>query len=110
MVSLLQTIGIAYVLFMLYLTFLYYKRNSYSGSSFAFWIVVWAFGGLLLAFPESASVLTQRLHVARTLDFYLIMGLMFFSVIAFLNFRTASRTEAKVEELVRRLALEKKRK
>jgi len=76
--------------------------------SFIFWVVVWAAGGVLLAFPNSASLLTQQLHVARVTDFYLILGLMFFSVITFLNSTSTKRTEKRVEELVRKIAIKKK--
>jgi hypothetical protein len=109
MVGVLQVLGIAYVLIMIYLSFLYYKRNNYSIQSFIFWCVVWCFGGLLLLMPESISALTQRLTFSRVIDFYLVVGLMFFSIVCFLNFATVKRTEAKVEELVRKVALQRKK-
>ena len=107
MVDALQLIGVAYVLFMVYLTFLYYKRNNYSVQSFVFWVVVWAVGGVLVLFPNTTGVFLQQFHVARVIDFYLILGLMFFSAICFINFVTTRRTEEKVEELVRKIAIRK---
>jgi len=109
MAGVLQVLGIAYIVLMLYLTFLYYKRNSYSTRSFIFWAVVWACGAVLLLLPESMSIFTQRLGVARVTDFYLIAGLMFFSIICFFNFATVKSNEAKVEELVRQMALKRKK-
>ena len=109
MINALQVLGIAYILFMLYLSFLYYKRNNYSARSFIFWIVVWFIGGLLLIFPQNISFLTQQISVARVLDFYLIVGLMFFSAICFFSFAAVKRTESKVEELVRQMALRRKK-
>jgi hypothetical protein len=109
MIELLQLIGIAYLLVMVYLSFLYYKRNNYSLQSFIFWLIVWAFGGLLLMVPQSTSLLTQRLSVARVIDFYLIIGLMFFSVITFFNYAAVKRTETKMEEFVRRAAIQKRK-
>jgi hypothetical protein len=109
MVGVLQVVGIIYILLMLYLTFLFYKRNNYNFQSFLFWIVIWVFGALLLAFPESTSLLTQTLQVARTIDFYLIVGLMFFSVICFLNYATVKRNEQRMEELVRQVALKRRK-
>jgi hypothetical protein len=107
--SILQVLGILYLLAMLYLTFLYYKRNNYSGHSFAFWACVWSFGILLLVFPQSSSRITQTLNVPRVIDFYLILGLMFFSIITFLNYLAVKRNENRIEDLVRRLALDKPR-
>ncbi|MDD9954356.1 MAG: DUF2304 domain-containing protein [Candidatus Woesearchaeota archaeon] len=108
MLELLQVAGIGYILFMLYLSFLYYKQNNYSLRSFLFWVTVWLGGILLLLVPETTSFFTQRLQVARTIDFYLILGLMFFSVITFFNYVTVKKTERRVEELVRKTALKKK--
>ncbi len=106
MVEIVQTLGIAYLLFMVYLSFLYYKRNNYSLTSFVFWVVVWSAGALLLVIPQSISALTQRISVARVIDFYLILGLMFFSIVCFVTYAAVKRNEAKIEDLVRRLAIE----
>jgi len=110
MVSVIQVLGIGYILLMLYLTFLYYKKNHYSLRSFIFWIAVWSCGVLLLILPESTSLITQKLAVPRVIDFYLIVGLMFFSIITFFNYRTVKMNEAKIEELVRKVALHDARK
>ena len=106
MVEILQALGTAYLALMLYLTFLYYKRNNYSARSFAFWIVVWSVGILMLIVPQTTSLITQKLQVTRVIDFYLIVGLMFFSIICFWSFVKAKKTEARVEELVRQIALQ----
>jgi hypothetical protein len=72
---------------------------------------VWAFSIVLMIFPQSASVLTQQvLGVPRVIDFYLILGLLFFSLITFINYRTVKKNEQKIEELVRKIAIEKKEK
>ncbi len=109
MVDILQLLGVGYLLFMLYLTFLYYKKNQYTTRNAVFWAVVWGGGIVMLLFPETTSLLTQQLRVGRVLDFYLILGLMFFSILTFLSFATVRRTEARVEELVRKLALREKK-
>jgi hypothetical protein len=106
----LQTLGVAYLALMLYLSFLYYKRNNYSLRSFIFWACVWAVGIVLLVIPQTTSVLTQRLRVPRVIDFYLILGLMFFSIICFLSYAAVRRNEAKIEELVRSVAIERAKK
>jgi len=49
MIQGLQIIGILFGLCMLYLTFLYYKKNAYDGKSFALWSGLWIF---FLVFSE----------------------------------------------------------
>ncbi len=109
MIAALQVFGIIYILFMLYLTFLYYKRNNYSVQSFVFWVAVWAIGAILLAIPETLNSVIQQFTVARVIDFYLIVGLMFFSAVCFFSFAAVKRTENKVEDLVRQLALKRRK-
>jgi len=110
MVDILQALGIAYLGLMLYLTFLYYKKNNYTLKNFLFWVTVWCFGILLLIMPETTSLITQRLKVARVIDFYLILGVMFFSIVCFLSYNQVKKNERKIEELVRQIALGKKKK
>ena len=62
MIGLLQIFGILYLLLMLYMTFLYYKRNNYSWRSFAFWVAVWSAGIVLLLFPQTSSTFTQQVY------------------------------------------------
>lgn len=109
MVSILQAIGVAYLAFMVYLTFLYYKRNNYSVQSFIFWTVVWAVGAVLLLTPNLANKLIPKLQVVRVLDLYLIVGLIFFSAVCFFTYAAVKRTENKVEELVRQVALKRRK-
>jgi hypothetical protein len=109
MIGILQLLGLLYLVLMLYLTFLYYKKNHYSWQSFTFWITVWSLGILLMLFPQTSSFITQRLTVPRVIDFYLIIGLMFFSIITFLNYVAMQRTQRKVEDLVRELARKKRK-
>ena len=106
MIGILQLIGILYLTLMFYLTFLYYKRNNYSVRSFIFWICVWSASIVLIIFPQSSSKLAQTLTVPRVIDFYFIIGLMFFSILCFLTYGTVKRNEKKIEDLVRKMAIE----
>ena len=108
-VSPLQAIGIAYLAFMIYLSFLYYKRNNYSWQSFVFWIAVWGIAAVLLLIPGLASEIIPKLQVVRLLDLYVIAGLLVFSAVCFFSYASVKRTENKVEELVRQLALKRRK-
>lgn len=110
MVLNIQIVGIIFMLVMLYLTFLYYKKNNYTRSALVFWAGVWVVAALMLVFPQVFSSIVERLSFARTTDFYLTIGLMFFGIITFLNYANVKRQERKVDELVRNIALAKKRK
>lgn len=99
-----QFIGLIFVAAMLYLNFLFYKRNNYTRAAFSVWTAAWLCAALLLIFPETFSKVTQTLKFARTTDFYVAIAIMFFGAITFLNYAKVQKQERKVEELVRGIA------
>ena len=105
MIAGIQIIGILFALIMIYLTFLYYKKNSYSTRSFALWMVIW--GGFLIItfFPQSVYGIMEELSVERTVDLFIIGGFMFFSIIIFYLFTIIKSLEQKIEVVVRKTAL-----
>ncbi|MBR9703018.1 DUF2304 domain-containing protein [Candidatus Woesearchaeota archaeon] len=100
-----QLVGVLFALVMLYLTFLYYKKSSYSTKSFVLWIIIWC--GFLLAtfFPSSLYGLMEELSIQRTVDLFVIGGFMFFTVIVFYLFSIIKSLERRIEELVRDVAV-----
>ncbi|MBR9703060.1 DUF2304 domain-containing protein, partial [Candidatus Woesearchaeota archaeon] len=96
-----QLVGVLFALVMLYLTFLYYKKSSYSTKSFVLWIIIWC--GFLLAtfFPSSLYGIMEELSIQRTVDLFVIGGFMFFTVIVFYLFSIIKSLERRIEELVR---------
>jgi hypothetical protein len=104
-----QLIGVVFLIFMLYLTFLYYKKNTYTRTGFIFWTCIWVGGSVLLIFPETVQGITEQLEFARTSDLYFTIALMFFGAITFLNYANVKRQERKVEDLVRSAALRKRK-
>lgn len=106
----LQIVGILFALIMLYLTFLYYKRNSYGSRSFFIWFCVWLFFLLMVMFPETIYGIMETLSIQRTVDFFVIGGFLFFSVMIFHLYVVVKQTQKKVETVVRRVALENKAK
>lgn len=107
MVLSVQLAGVLFVLVMIYLTFIFYKRGNYAWQGFVFWVILWIAAGLLLLFPGTFSALTDRLNFARTYDFYLTLGLMFFVVLTFWNYAHVKRLERRMEDLVREVAIKR---
>lgn len=104
-----QVIGVVFTLLMLYLTFLYYKKNNYTRTAFLFWIAVWISSLFLVIFYEQFTILSIQLKFARTTDLYMAMAIMFFGAITFLNYANVKRSERKVEELVRSMAMKRRK-
>jgi hypothetical protein len=107
MIEGIQIIGILFGLIMVYLTYLYYKKQSYSTQSFILWMVIWV--GFLGAtiFPSSLYGVMEELSIQRTVDFFIIGGFMFFAVVIFHLFVIIKRLEKQIEEVVRKTAIKK---
>jgi len=103
----LQIIGLFFGLFMLYLTFLYYKRKDYDIRAFVVWIAIWLFFLIMVIFPQSMYGLMEIINVQRTVDFFVIAGFLFFSLIIFYLFVTVKNIQKKVEKVVREVAIKR---
>ena len=102
-----QIVGILFGLIMLYLTFLYYKRKDYNTKAFVVWVLVWVFFLVMVIFPKSIYGLMEVLEIHRTVDFFVIAGFLFFSLIIFYLFITVKSMQKKVEKIVRVVAIKK---
>ncbi len=101
----LKIIGILFAAAMIYLTFLNFKRRSYGKKSFVLWLLVWLFFMFMVTFPETAYGIMSGLGIQRTVDFFVMGGLLFFSVMIFYMYISVKRIEKKVEGIVRRDAI-----
>lgn len=103
----LQAVGILFSLGMLYLTFLFYKKNSYSRTSFIIWAVIWLGAIVLLIIPNTLSSLVDILGASSTLNLYLALAVAFFSAVSFMNYVHVQRQGRQVEQLVRAVAMDR---
>lgn len=110
MITGIQLVGVFFALVMLYLTFLYYKKSSYSTRSFVLWTVIWT-GFLVVTFlPQTLYSIMEELSIQRTVDVFVIGGFMFFTVIIFYLFTIVKTLEKKIEVVVRRTAIQRRKK
>lgn len=105
-----QLAGILFALVMIYLTFLYYKRNNYSTRSFILWMVIWAAFLIATFYPQSLYGVMETLTIERTVDFFVIAGFMFFTVVIFYIYLTVKNVERAVDQVVRKVALDRAKK
>lgn len=106
-----QIAGVLFGFFMLYITFLYGKRKEFGSKERIFWVVAWIAFMLLVIFPNALDIIAREvLNISRTLDFLIILGFMFLIGISFHNYILIRKNENKLEKIVRKLALERKKK
>jgi hypothetical protein len=106
MVLELQAFGVLFSVVMLYLSYVYFRKDTYGVRSFAVWACVWVAGGLLLLFPQWFRGLAQSLQFTRVTDFYVSLAIMFLGLVTFFNFVHMKRQGKLVENLVRTIAID----
>jgi len=104
-----QIIGVLFGMFMLYLTFLNFKRKEYKSFEFFFWAFVWVLMLFFTIFPHIVEIFVKStLNLTRPLDFYIIGSLLFLVGLGFFVYNKVKRMEAKVEQIVREVAIKRK--
>ena len=105
-----QIVGSLFGLFMLYYSFLNYKKKEFSSKEFIFWIVLWAMFIIVALFPSILEPFTKSVGFFRPLDFLIVSGSLFLIAITFYTYTLTRKTQKQVESIVRSTAIKKARK
>ena len=104
-----QIAGFLFGLFMLYYSFLNYKRKEFKIGEFIFWVSAWAVFTLIAMVPSILDPLVKSLGFLRTLDLLVISGFLFLMITNFYTHTITRKNQKQVEAIVRELALKRKR-
>lgn len=103
-----QLLGGAFGIFMLYLSFLHFKRREFSKLEFLVWVLLWSLMIFVAFFPNSLDFLVKNiLRLKRPLDFFIICGFLFLSLLTFINYSLNKANRRKIEQVISGLALQK---
>ncbi|MEE9525444.1 MAG: DUF2304 domain-containing protein [Candidatus Woesearchaeota archaeon] len=105
-----QILGILFALFMMYLSFMYRKRNEFDSGEYAFWLILWIVFILVTLFPGVLDPITKTLSLPRTMDLIILVGFIFIMGLTFQNYASLRKSQRKMEGLVRRMAFKEKEK
>jgi len=110
MIAGVQIIGLLFSVIMIYLSYVYYRRQNYSWRSFLLWSAVWVVFLFIILFPTTIYGVMDVLEIERTADFLIMGGYLLYAVIIFYLYIVVKKSDKKVETLVRALAIEKAKK
>jgi len=105
-----QLLGGLFGLFMLYLTYIRRKRKEFTVKEYAFWGVFWIVFVLISIFPNWLDPVVVSLSLYRTMDLFVILGFMFLIGALFYTYSIVRRVQKKLEDVVRNVALGRKKK
>ena len=105
-----QILGVLFALLLLYVTFLNYKRKEFTIKEAFLWSAICVALIFFSVIPKSLDPFLRQIGVLRLLDFLVIVGFMFMLIVVFYVYHIVRRTQMQLTELVRKIAIEKKRK
>ena len=102
-----QIAGILFGLFMVYYSFLNYKKREFTVKEFSFWILAWMLFIAIALFPSVLDPISKSLAFARTFDLLVITGFLFLIISVFYTYTVTRKTQKQVEQIVRSMAMKK---
>jgi len=103
-----QILGLLFGFFMMYYTFLQYKRREFTIKEYGFWFAFWAAFVIITLFPQILDPVLSTLSIARALDFFIITGFLFMIFVLFYTYTMVRKNQKKLEEVVRSIAIKRK--
>lgn len=103
-----QILGTLFGLFMLYYSFLHFKRREFTVKEFSFWMILWVLFIYVALFPDSLDLIVKQLNLVRTMDLFIIMGFMTLIAMFFYTYTLVRINQKKLEKIVRQVAKKKK--
>ena len=103
-----QIAGFLFGLFMIYYSFLYYKRKEFTTKEFSFWLGLWLIFSIIALFPSVLDPIVAGIGFLRVLDLLTIAGFLFLTAAVFYTYTVVRKNQNKLEKLVREMAIKKK--
>jgi hypothetical protein len=103
-----QIIGMLFGILMAYYTFIHFRRKQFSGIVFFLWECVWLGMVVTVLFPKILDPLVHAFRFARTLDLLVTAAIIVVITVSFFNYIAVIKNKRKLEDLVRKLAIEEK--
>ncbi|MBI2650110.1 DUF2304 domain-containing protein [Candidatus Woesearchaeota archaeon] len=104
-----QIAGILFGLFMIYYSFLNYKRKEFTAKEFGFWILLWIIFIIVTLFPVVLDPIIKPLGFFRAFDFLIMSGFIFIIAVIFYTYTITRKNQKQIETIVREIAIKKKR-
>lgn len=101
-----QILAILFVIWMVYFSYLHYKRREFSRIEFILWNTLW-FGLLLVVlYPTSVRFILNTFNISRTFDLVVVVAIIVLFGVTFRNYVLLKRVKSRLEELVRKNAID----
>ncbi len=100
-----QIAAIIFALWMIYFTFLHFRRREFFVKEFILWFTLWIGLIVVVVFPGSVRFVLATFSISRTFDLVVIVALIILLGVTFRHYILIRRIERRIDELVRRESL-----
>ncbi len=101
-----QAVGVLFGLLFMYLAFVNFKKKEFTLSEWGFWTgIAFAFSAISL-FPDILNPFIRAFNISRKMDLLIISGFMVLTAVVFYVYNIATKSQKKLEDLVRKIAIE----
>ncbi len=105
MIVVLQFLGVAFALVMIYFALLNYRRGELNATEIFLWFVIWVAAIIVVVFPDFLRVFSRTFLFARLFDLLVVGALLVVVVMVSRAYIATKRMERKLEKYVRKEAL-----
>ena len=105
-----QIAGFLFGLFMIYYSFINYKRKEFNAKEFLFWSLLWVIFIIITLFPFVLDPIVKTFGFFRTLDLLIIGGFLFLILSIFYTYTVTRKNQKQLEIIVRTIAMNKNKK
>ena len=96
-----EIVGILFAFFMIYLTYVQYKRKTIGKYAIYLWAFFWFAGVILILTHRFVNAILPPLNIIRVMDLYMILSFMFLFAVVFYLYIRLNKTTSRLEELAR---------
>ena len=96
-----QFVAIIFALWMIYFSYLHFRRGEFSKKEFILWEILWLGLVFVVIYPGSVNFILKTFHIVRTFDFVVVVGIVVLFGVTFRNYVLLKRLEKKIENIVR---------
>jgi hypothetical protein len=106
--SIFQIAATLFALFMIYVVSIHKNKTKLTAVEVSFWYAMWVLFIVIALFPNLLLGITQTLHFSRVFDLLLVLALMVLTSIVVLSYFVQKENQKKLEEFVRKQAIDEK--
>ena len=99
-----QIAGTCFGLFMVYYSYLHFKRKEFTIKEFIVWLVLWLAFIFISLFPSTVDFIVKKLNLTRAMDLFIILGFMVLLFVFFYTYSLVRVNQRKIEQIVRKIA------